>query len=59
MHCLFRDANQYPSAPLASPPIEVFQNPGETIFVPSGWHHQVWNLVSNIEGRNDYCHFLY
>ncbi|XP_026469517.1 jmjC domain-containing protein 4-like [Ctenocephalides felis] len=23
---------------------EVIQNPGEVLFVPSKWHHQVWNL---------------
>ena len=26
--------------------IEVIQDGGETIFVPSQWHHQVYNLVS-------------
>ena len=25
--------------------IEVIQEAGQTIFVPSGWHHQVFNLV--------------
>lgn len=27
---------------------EVIQGPGEAIFVPSGWHHQVWNLDNAI-----------
>lgn len=27
---------------------EVIQNPGEAIFVPSNWHHQVWNLDDTI-----------
>ncbi|KAJ8975231.1 hypothetical protein NQ317_014660 [Molorchus minor] len=27
---------------------DVEQNPGEAIFVPSGWHHQVWNLEDTI-----------
>ena len=25
---------------------EVVQNRGEVLFVPSGWHHQVYNMVS-------------
>lgn len=25
--------------------LSVIQKAGEAIFVPSGWHHQVWNLV--------------
>ncbi|CAG9771156.1 unnamed protein product [Ceutorhynchus assimilis] len=27
---------------------EVLQNPGEAIFVPSGWYHQVWNMEDTI-----------
>lgn len=26
---------------------DVIQEVGEIMFVPSGWHHQVWNLVNN------------
>lgn len=25
---------------------EVIQEAGQIIFVPSGWYHQVWNLVN-------------
>ncbi|XP_053980754.1 2-oxoglutarate and iron-dependent oxygenase JMJD4 [Hylaeus anthracinus] len=28
--------------------IDVIQNQGEIMFVPSGWHHQVWNLNDTI-----------
>lgn len=27
---------------------EIIQEPGEVIFVPSNWHHQVWNLENTI-----------
>ncbi|KAL3281559.1 hypothetical protein HHI36_004767 [Cryptolaemus montrouzieri] len=27
---------------------EVIQYPGDALFVPSGWHHQVWNLDNTI-----------
>ena len=27
---------------------DVIQEAGQTLFVPSGWHHQVWNLVFTI-----------
>ncbi|XP_056408797.1 2-oxoglutarate and iron-dependent oxygenase JMJD4 isoform X2 [Hyla sarda] len=30
------------------PPMEVIQEAGEIIFVPSGWHHQVYNLDDTI-----------
>lgn len=30
------------------PYIEVIQEPGDAIFIPSGWHHQVWNLTGSI-----------
>ncbi|XP_045625875.2 2-oxoglutarate and iron-dependent oxygenase JMJD4 isoform X2 [Procambarus clarkii] len=42
------DSSKYPKAPSAIGRLEVIQELGETIFVPSGWHHQVWNLEDTI-----------
>lgn len=33
---------------------EVIQNPGEAIFVPSNWHHQVWNLDDTISVNHNW-----
>ncbi|KAK4304391.1 hypothetical protein Pmani_023660 [Petrolisthes manimaculis] len=43
-----RDVTKYPQASEASGRLEVIQEQGQTIFVPSGWHHQVWNLEDTI-----------
>lgn len=33
---------------------EVEQNPGEAIFVPSGWYHQVWNSADAISVNHNW-----
>ncbi|KAG8177737.1 hypothetical protein JTE90_023628 [Oedothorax gibbosus] len=42
--------------------LEVIQEPGEVIFVPSGWHHQVWNIDHTISINHNWfnaCNILY
>ncbi|XP_051023771.1 2-oxoglutarate and iron-dependent oxygenase JMJD4 isoform X1 [Acomys russatus] len=39
------DTRLYPRIQHDSLPLEVIQEAGEMVFVPSGWHHQVYNLV--------------
>lgn len=34
--------------------IEIIQNAGETVFVPSGWYHQVWNLADTISVNHNW-----
>lgn len=34
--------------------IEIIQNAGETVFVPSGWHHQVMNLEDTISVNHNW-----
>ncbi|XP_076236370.1 jumonji domain containing 4 isoform X2 [Calliopsis andreniformis] len=41
--------------------IDVIQKPGEIIFVPSGWYHQVWNLEDTISINHNWingCNIL-
>lgn len=42
-----RDRGLFPNSEEACQPLEIIQEAGEIIFVPSGWHHQVYNLVRN------------
>lgn len=42
------DKTRYPNASKVCEPIRVIQNAGETIFIPSGWYHQVKNLEDTI-----------
>lgn len=44
-----RDRGLYPHSEEACQPLEIIQEAGEIIFVPSGWHHQVYNLVRTLE----------
>ncbi|XP_039609195.1 2-oxoglutarate and iron-dependent oxygenase JMJD4 isoform X1 [Polypterus senegalus] len=42
------DKMKYPKYVSNCQPIEIIQEAGEVIFVPSGWHHQVHNLEDTI-----------
>lgn len=33
---------------------EITQEAGQTIFVPSGWHHQVWNVADTISVNHNW-----
>uniref|UniRef100_A0A2K5LJH7 2-oxoglutarate and iron-dependent oxygenase JMJD4 n=1 Tax=Cercocebus atys TaxID=9531 RepID=A0A2K5LJH7_CERAT len=56
------DTHLHPRSQLAGPPLEITQEAGEMVFVPSGWHHQVHNLVimRSCSGINfeEFYHFL-
>ena len=37
---------------------KVVQEAGETIFVPSGWYHQVTNLVDTVSINHNWCMYV-
>lgn len=39
------DKTKFPLCEKPGKYYDIIQEAGEAIFVPSGWHHQVWNLV--------------
>ncbi|RLW11403.1 hypothetical protein DV515_00001237 [Chloebia gouldiae] len=43
-----RDKRIYPRYGQSQPPLEILQEAGEIVFIPSGWHHQVYNLEDTI-----------
>ncbi|XP_075444133.1 2-oxoglutarate and iron-dependent oxygenase JMJD4 isoform X2 [Ascaphus truei] len=45
--CL-QDDSIYPNSQQCCPPIEVVQEAGQMVFIPSGWHHQVYNMEDTI-----------
>ncbi|KAF6094394.1 jumonji domain containing 4 [Phyllostomus discolor] len=44
----FLESRPHPGLNHCSPPLEVMQEAGEMVFVPSGWHHQVHNMEDTI-----------
>lgn len=44
-----QDRGLFPHSEEACQPLEIIQEAGEIIFVPSGWHHQVYNLVRTVK----------
>ncbi|XP_060638673.2 2-oxoglutarate and iron-dependent oxygenase JMJD4 [Anolis sagrei] len=43
-----KKSHLYPRYAQSSPPVEIIQEAGEVVFIPSGWHHQVYNLEDTI-----------
>ncbi|TTB70975.1 JmjC domain-containing protein 4 [Bagarius yarrelli] len=50
-----QDRRHFPRFGEACRPLEVIQEAGEILFVPSGWHHQVYNLgeLSSVQKEID------
>ncbi|XP_049856780.1 2-oxoglutarate and iron-dependent oxygenase JMJD4 [Schistocerca gregaria] len=43
-----KNEDLFPEYKKLNPPYEILQQAGEAVFVPSGWHHQVWNMKDTI-----------
>ncbi|XP_076316913.1 jumonji domain containing 4 isoform X2 [Tachypleus tridentatus] len=62
---LLKDKNYYPkTSKLQKIGIEIIQEAGEIVFVPSGWFHQVWNLEDTISINHNWMngfnlHFIW
>lgn len=38
--------------------LEIIQEAGQIVFVPSGWYHQVWNLVNILKLQHNNFFFF-
>uniref|UniRef100_A0AAY5EQ08 2-oxoglutarate and iron-dependent oxygenase JMJD4 n=1 Tax=Electrophorus electricus TaxID=8005 RepID=A0AAY5EQ08_ELEEL len=51
---ILQDKGLFPHSDKACPPLEIIQEAGEVIFVPSGWHHQVYNLEDTVSVNHNW-----
>jgi hypothetical protein len=49
-----QDEKMYPRYKELCRSEEIIQEAGEAIFIPSGWHHQVWNLEDTISVNHNW-----
>lgn len=53
------DTKKFPNYGNSRRKMEVKQRRGEVIFVPSGWHHQVFNLVIPLSVFTQFMSFTF